>query len=787
MTLQNIDFYKSIEEIFSQTLEGSFETIGEELAGKIKDFFRAYGYSLFFLKEPEQISSLWTDGISDEYRSFLLKNAEKLPGTEAYLKGEVLISNDIDSDPKFKKIRKRLREERVKSIIIYPLKFQNRIIGVLTLYFSNKRKFTEEEVLIGKIFSSFLASFLNNLKLFQKLKENEKRLAQIFYKSPAAIALIQNNKFVLTNPVFQEITGYSSEEARRLNFWEIVHPDDRKMVKERGLKRERGEKVYPDTYEFRIISKDGSVKWVEFKGTPTELDGKPANLVIALDVTQRKKLEEEVNLLQENLKTIYEHSVMGIYLASVGEGKMVYEMINPKGKEILGLDIEGKTPEDVFPHDEALKAKRIVEIIRKTKRPLITREEYYTALGKRILFVSRAPIFDKNGNVIKIVGLFRDITEEEKAKEESEKRSKLELLGKLAGGIAHEFNNLLSIVLTTVEMELCKNPHHPSWSKIKKKTIQASRMVSEIMELGEGASAEMTTVNLSLLLKDYIEFLQKILPERISLEVNIENNSLYIKGNPQQIKILINNLVLNSKEAIDLYGTIKIRLRKLKGKELKKAKEILPAEGIVELTVEDTGKGMNERVQKMAFEPFFTTKLNGERSGVGLYRAYSIVQIHRGDIKIESYPGKGTRITVLLPLISTKKDKRKVSTTSSARKGVILLVEDDPEVLEVEKEILSFLGYKTMSAKDGREAIEIFTKNKKKIIGVITDLSMPKMGGLQLAKVIKEISPDTRVIIISGYITREEMLYIEKEKIDGVIQKPFELEKFAEKLKSIIG
>ncbi|GEM_PF-2241548 len=787
MSSNNVDFFKSIEEIFAQPIEGPFEVIGEELADKIKKFVGASGYSLFFLSEKEEINNLWTTGISQNYRDFLIKNTEQLPGAKTYFTGEVLIVEDVEKDSRFEIIRDLLRNEGIKSLIIYPLKFQKNVIGILTLYFSKKKKFAEEEILIGKIFSSFLASFLNNLKLFQQLKENEKRLNQIFQRSPAAIALIQDNKFVLCNPAFQEITGYSAKEAQNLTFWEIVHPEDKEMVRERGIKRQRGENVFPDTYEFRIVARDGSIKWVEFKGTPTELDGKPANLIIALDVTQRKSLEEEVKILQENLKAIYEHSVMGIYLASVKEGTIVYEMINPKGREILGIDIEGKTPEEVFPPEEALKAKRIVEIIKETKRPLVTRDEYHTAIGKRILFISRAPIFDKEGRVVKIVGLFRDITEEIRAMEESEKRSKLELLGKLAGGIAHEFNNLLSIILTTVEMELRKHPHHPSWKKIKKKTIQASRMVSEIMELGEGAPAEMTTVNLSDLLEDYTEFLQKILPERIDLSVNIEDENLHIKGNPQLIKILINNLVLNSREAIESYGSIKIHLRKLKGRNLKKAKEVLPTDEIIELTVEDTGKGMNERVKKMAFEPFFTTKTNGGSSGVGLYRVYSIVQIHRGQIKIESAPGKGTRVTIYLPLMPVKQDKKAELPLLSLQKGIILLVEDDPEVLEVEREILSLLGYETIEARDGKEAIDTFIKYRDKIIGVLTDLSMPKMGGLQLAKTIKNISPDTKIIIISGYITREEMLLIEKEKIDGVIQKPFELDKFSEKLRAIIG
>ncbi len=781
------NLFQVLEDIISHSIESDSEKIGENLAERIEEFFKASGFSLFFLPNPPGVYAVWTKGVPDEYRNFIREKTVKLPGAQAFFTQEIMFSEDIKKDDRFSSIRKLMETGGIRAIIIFPLIFQNKSVGVLALYFRKPRSFSEEEISIGKIAASYLGSFLHNMKLYQELREEEDKLKLIFERSPAAIFIVQDDKFKFVNPASEKITGYTKEEAYRINFWELIHPDDKEVVKERGIRRQRGEKVFPETYEFKILRKNGDIRWMEFKGTPIEYERKPANLGIAFDITQRKFLEEKVKSLQESLRAIYDFSMMGIYLVSIEGGKIVYKMVNPKGKEILGVNIEGKTPEEVFSPPEAEKAKAIVKKIIGSKKPLTTIEEYHTGYGKRSLFVSRGPIFDKDGNVKEIVGLFRDITEEIRAREKAERTSKLTMIGQFTGGLAHELNNILDVILSTAEIKLKENPEDPSWRRVKRNALSASDFVSQIMELGEAAIPERTTIELNSFLKEHLKFLRKVVPERINILYSAEEKEIFLLGNPKSLKTAINNIIINSKDAIPEYGKILIGLRRVRSEEVGQIEGIKQGEEYAEIVIEDTGKGMDKEERKRAFEPFFTTK-GKENPGLGLSQTYGIVKKHGGYVSLESELEKGTKLTIYLPILKERgKRKTELTKPSAPHKKMLLLVEDDMEVLEVEKEILSLSGYELKEARNGKEALILYKKVKDRVSAVLTDLTMPKMGGIELARKVKSINPKVKVIVISGYITQKEMETLRREGIDDVIQKPFEMEELLSRLKSAIG
>ncbi len=747
------------------SLNKPFEEAAGEFLSRVSDYFKAKGYSLIIVFNPEEPFVFLSRGISDDYRRFVQERMEELPGRFSYLQGEILTFPDVRKITP-EKVREALLKEGILSYITVPLGWEGKLFGILTLYFPKKRKFKRKFLEEMKALASVFSSYLNNYFLFSTLMEREKTLNTIFESSPAAIFVVQDMKFKVVNPAFQRITGYSSEEAKNLFFWEIVHPDQQEEVKERGIRRERGERVQPELYEMKIVDKEGRQKWVLFRGTPIKFRGRPANLGIAFDITEKKELEDKLTSLEENLKAIYEASVMGIYLFDLEKG--IYEMVNPQGKKLLGMDLEGKRPEEVFPPEEVERINEILNYIKKTKKTLTTVEKYHTGLGERFIFVSRAPVFGSDGKVKKVVGIFRDITEEERAKQEWEKRADFSMMERLIEVVAKELNNILSIILATSEIGLESGIDETTWRRINQKAKEAQNFIYQLMEIGRGGGGGKTTVELNEFVKENILLLRSMLPGRIGLRFNPWQLPLYTSCNPSALRTALSHLVLNAKEAIEEEGEIEINL----GKE----------QNYAVLEVKDTGRGMSEGEISRAFEPFFSTKSLEENPGLGLTFVKKFVEKLGGEIQLHSSSGKGTSVILKFPL-SPEPPKEAKEIVKKASGAEILLVEDDPDVRKVEQELLTVLGYKVMEASSARQALEIIREKPPSI--VVTDLSMPEMGGAQLAQEIKKITPSVKVLLISGYVSEDELEKFKNMGIDGVLHKPFGLEELKKALREL--
>ncbi len=755
----------SLLSLLTISLNKPFEKAAGDFLSRVCDYFEAKGYSLIVVFNPDEPMVFLSQGISEEYRKFVQENMEKLPGRFSYLRGEIMTFEEVRKlSPE--NVKEALLREGILSYITIPLGWEGKVFGVLALYFDKRRKFKKKFIEELKVLASVFSSHLNNHFLFSTLLEREKTLNTIFESSPAAIFVIQDMKYKVVNPAFEKLTGYSAEEAENLFFWEVVHPDQQEEVKERGIRREKGERVQPELYEMKIVDKMGRQKWALFKGTPIKFGGRPANLGIAFDITEKKKLEERLSSLKENLKAIYESSVMGIYLFDLEKG--IYEMVNPKGKELLGMNLEKKRPEEVFPPEEVERINEILNYIKKTKKTLTTVEKYHTGLGERFIFVSRAPVFGRDGKVKKIVGIFRDITEEERAKHEWERRADFSMVEKLIEVVAKELNNILSIILAISEIGLESGIDETNWKRIHDKAKEAQNFIYQLMEIGKGESGGKTTVELNEFVKSKLLLFKTVLPERVELKFYPWPSPLYILCNPSALRTAISHLLINAKEAMENEGIIEITLEREKD--------------FAVLRIRDTGKGMNEQEISRAFEPFFSTKSLEENPGLGLTFVKKFVEKSGGSIQIESAPGKGTAVSLKLPL-SPEPPKEAKEIEKRAPSAEILLVEDDPDVRRVEYELLTVLGYKVAEVSSAAQALEMIKERPPSI--VITDLSMPGMGGAQLAQEIKKISPSIKVLLISGYVSEDELEDFKKMGIDEILHKPFGLDELRKTLQNL--
>lgn len=414
--------------------------------------------------------------------------------------------------------------------------------------------------------------------------------------------------------------------------------------------------------------------------------------------------------------------------------------------------------------------------------------------------VTSSPIFDELGEVVQMVEICRDITEQRQAEEQRRrmetrllKSQKMESLSVMAGSIAHNFNNALMSVLGFLELALFDLPAAAKTTSNIKEAEKAAKRAAEMSRLmltyvGQGKEV-VETVNLSSLVERTLALLGSTVPGNITRSQSLAESNTTISGDFGQLQQLLMNLVANSIEAISSdegrlsisTGTRTCDAEHLRGSYLH---EDLPEGQYAVLEVSDTGCGMDEVTQARAFDPFFTTRFTGR--GLGLAAVLGIVRGHGGAINVESQLGKGTTVEILFPLAEIADPVAALPPATEGDfcpEGTILVVDDDESVLEVGKETLKIAGFTVLTALDGRQAVELFRTHGDEIGCVILDLSMPGMDGYQVFAELRQIRGDVPIIISTGY--SEELVEdrFSGKGLSGFIQKPYQLADLMDKIR----
>ncbi|MBZ4642898.1 MAG: sensor hybrid histidine kinase [Deferribacteraceae bacterium] len=507
-----------------------------------------------------------------------------------------------------------------------------------------------------------------NLKDRQALIESEERFRALTNNAAAAIFVYEGSEFVYVNKGFENITGYSQDEIIGKNFWSIVHPDYQERIKQRGLARQRGEPV-ENRYEFKILTKDGKERWLDFTSGKITWNGKPAALGTAVDITEKKIIEDRLNHAQ-----------------------------------------------------------------------------------------------------------------------------KLESIGRLAGGVAHEYNNMMTIILNYIEfslMQLDKNSRLFDYiSKMKNAALHTSEITKQLLSFARKQPVNIVAVDLKEFFNHQLKMMKVLLGEGVELKLDYAEDVKNIKIDMSQLNQIVTNLLVNSKDAMNGRGQIEIKLRNVYVENEDYSKYPgLKKGGYVLLEFSDSGCGIKKEHLGKIFEPFFTTKDVGKGTGLGLATVYGIVKQNNGNIYVESAEGVGTTFKIFFPPYEEISGDKYPSYGVSFKKGegqCILLVEDEESLLTAEKTLLELLNYKVYAANNPLNALDILKENSD-INLLITDIVMPDLNGKELSILAKEIKPDIKVIFMSGYneIMLDDMkASVEDFKIDFV-QKPFRIEELAEKIYNI--
>ena len=399
-------------------------------------------------------------------------------------------------------------------------------------------------------------------------------------------------------------------------------------------------------------------------------------------------------------------------------------------------------------------------------------------------------IKDKNRNVLEILCVGNDITERKQLEGQLRHALKMESIGTLAGGIAHDFNNLLMAILgNTSLMLLNADPGDPNYKRLKtieKQIESGSKLTSQLLGYARKGKYELKHIDLNHLVKDSSEVFGRTRKD-VSIKLELSPDLLSIKADGNQIEQILWNLHVNASDAMPEGGNFTIKTFNTNHIEMGN-KLYLPKPGkYVLLTVSDTGIGMDKKIQERIFDPFFTTKEMGRGTGLGLASTYGIIKGHAGYIDVESRKGEGTTFSIYLPA-SEKIVKNVVNFPEMVVKGTetVLLVDDEEAVLDVGRDLLEAMGYRVLSARDGREAIEVYKKNKEKIDIVILDMVMPDMSGGTVYDELKEINSDIKTLLSSGYSIDGHASEILRRGCNGFIQKPFSITELSMKIKEII-
>ncbi len=499
------------------------------------------------------------------------------------------------------------------------------------------------------------------------LEESEEKFRSLTETAASAIFVYQGNRFAYVNPAAEELTGYSSDELLAINFWDVVHPEHRDTIRERGMARQRGERL-PARYEFKIVRKDGETRWVDFTAGVIHYQGAVAALGTAFDITDRKLLEEQLRQAQ-----------------------------------------------------------------------------------------------------------------------------KMETVGRLAGGIAHDLNNLLLPIMTAAELVqrrlAAEAPVTEELAIIRRTASRAAELTRGLLAFARRQVIQAVDLDIDQVIAGMLPMLRRLIPENVRIDYVPGHDLGTVSADPAQLEQVIINLAANARDAMPDGGTLTLETDTALVNGAYVATHPWANVGkYLMVRVSDDGVGMDRDTLAHIFEPFFTTKETGKGTGLGLATVYGIVKQHGGMIHAYSEPGHGSTFKVYLPVVRRLATQVGAKIEEPVRGGAerVLVVEDDAEVRRVLVEVLGGLGYRVSAAGDGAEALSLLSAPGAEVDLVVTDVVMPRMGGVELCRAAEKAAPRTRFLLSSGYsesVISEDFL---RRRGAAFIAKPYGIDTLARKVRTVL-
>ena len=376
-------------------------------------------------------------------------------------------------------------------------------------------------------------------------------------------------------------------------------------------------------------------------------------------------------------------------------------------------------------------------------------------------------------------------------REKLQQSQRLEALGKLAGGVAHDFNNLLMGIQGRTSLMLLyldeSHPHHSHLTGIEEFVKSASVLTNRLLAFARGGKSELRSTDLNELIDKCIQVFGRTKKE-ITISTRYRPDLKPVEVDANQMEQVMFNLLVNASQAMPAGGSIYIETEIVVLDQIEAQSYEIRAGEYIRIKIADTGKGIDKETLKKIFDPFFTTKNFSHGTGLGLSMVYGIIENHNGAIYVQSEPNSGAVFTIYLP-VTNKNVSRKAAVNSDVQHGneTILLIDDEPLIIDVGRDILEALGYSVLTATSGRDAIDMYRRHADAIALVVLDMIMPEMGGSALFDRLKAINPGIKTLLCSGYSMDGQAIEIMERGCNGFVQKPFDIQQLSAKIREILG
>jgi len=617
------------------------------------------------------------------------------------------------------------------------------------------------------------------LRIERELRVSEERLRAIFNSEPECVKVVDLAGRVLEMNAagLAMLEADSLDQVRGTSVARFVHPDDHASVQALLAKAVAGHR---GTLVFRVITLKGRERWAESYASPLRAatDRVDAVLTVTHDITDRRRATEERDLYAQAMRHMnvgliivhVEHTDRGPDFRFAAANEAAFRLTKMTEGQLIGRTLSERFP--AVMHSD-LPAQALVAIREGTPR-LIGDVPYPGASTAPAVFnVAFAPISDRS-----LAVTFQDVTEQRRLEEQLRHAQKMEAVGRLAGGVAHDFNNLLTVIIGYLDVALSA-PTLPTTlrSDIEQALSaadRAARVTGQLLAFSRRQLLQPKVVAVDALLRDLTDMLEMIVRENIHLTIALGAPGLCVRVDPGQLEQVVLNLVVNACDAMAAGGTLVVRTGPL-------AVDGAEPGPWVRVTVSDTGVGMDEATRARVFEPFFTTKGEGG-TGLGLASAYGVVKQSGGRVTCESRPGEGSSFYVDLPSVADAVEPPAPAAPRTIGGGEsILLVEDNQAVRRMMAVTLEREGYHVDTAANGDEALALARSGRAFDI-LVTDLVMPGMSGRNVADAVAQLSPDTQIMFVSGYVDDPAS----SASFVHFLQKPFTPTALASKVREVL-
>ena len=647
--------------------------------------------------------------------------------------------------------------------------------------------------------SHFVSAFTDvseRRRVEAQLAEQEESLRQIAENIREAFYIADGNlrQILYVSPAYETIWGRSRESLFRNpgSFLEAAHPSDRERLARGFADLRRGVEIAD--IEFRIVRGDGEIRWILGRSTPLrDAAGEVYRIAgVAMDITDRKRADERLRRSEADYRGLVEQAPIGIF-RNTRSGRFL--SVNPamvrmlgyaSAEEVLALDI----PRDVYT-DAAVRE----PILRALEREGEYRGEavWKRRDGTQITVRLTGHTVREAGRIEYFEGLAEDVTQQRQLEEQFRQAQRLEAVGRLAGGVAHDFNNILTAITGYSEMLLQDLPagdrKRQDVDEIRASAKRAADLTRQLLAFSRKQVLQARVLDVNTVVQTLDRMLRRLIGEDVKLELALGSALGAVRADPGQLEQVILNLAVNARDAMPHGGrlTIETADARLDASYARGHPGSAPGRHVM-IAVTDSGTGMDAETRAHLFEPFFTTKEMGKGTGLGLATVYGIVRQSGGSVWVYSEPGRGATFKIYLPVVDEPLDavEDAVRVPVSGGTEVVLLAEDDPAVRSVVADVLGQRGYRVLRAPDGQAALEMARAHAGAIQLLVTDVVMPGMTGRELADALAAERPGLRTVYMSGYTDDAVIRHGVLQEGMAYLQKPFAPDALVAKVREVL-